>query len=60
MSLKSTKNQQTSYLCAHMIEKKQVDYEKVVLIGVISQHQDEKKSQDFITDRVNNCHLYLI
>lgn len=50
MSLKSTKNQQTSYLCAHMIEKKQVDYEKAVLIGVISQHQDEAKSKEYLDE----------
>ena len=33
-----------------MIEKKQVDYEKAVLIGVISQHQDEKKSQEYLDE----------
>ena len=50
MWTKSTKNQQTSYLCAHMIEKKQVDYEKAVLIGVISQHQGEEKSQEYLNE----------
>jgi len=33
-----------------MIEKKQVDYEKAVLIGVISQQQDEKKSQEYLDE----------
>jgi len=50
MSLKSTKNHQTSYLCAYMIEKKKVDYEKAVLIGVISQHQDVEKSQEYLDE----------
>ena len=50
MQAKSTKNQQTSYLCPHMIEKKKIAYEKAVLIGVISQHQDEKKSQEYLDE----------
>jgi len=37
------------YLCL-MIDKKQLDYEKAVLIGVISQYQDEKKSQEYLDE----------
>ena len=33
-----------------MIEKKKLDYEKAVLIGVISQHQDEEKSQEYLDE----------
>ena len=33
-----------------MIEKKQLDYEKAVLIGVISQLQDEEKSQEYLDE----------
>jgi len=33
-----------------MIEKKQLDYEKAVLIGVISQHQNEEKSQEYLDE----------
>ncbi len=33
-----------------MIEKKKLDYEKAVLIGVISQLQDEEKSQEYLDE----------
>tara|TARA_R110002073_G_scaffold279026_1_gene442990 strand:+ start:255456 stop:256661 length:1206 start_codon:yes stop_codon:yes gene_type:complete len=33
-----------------MIEKKEFDFEKAVLIGVISQHQDEEKSQEYLDE----------
>ena len=33
-----------------MIEKKKLDYEKAVLIGVISQHQDEEKSNEYLDE----------
>ena len=33
-----------------MIEKKQVAYEKAILIGVISQHQDEEKSKEYLDE----------
>ncbi len=33
-----------------MIEKKKLDFEKVVLIGVISQKQDEEKSKEYLDE----------
>ncbi len=33
-----------------MIEKKEIAYEKAILIGVISQHQDENKSQEYLDE----------
>ncbi len=33
-----------------MIEKKELAYEKAILIGVISQHQDEIKSQEYLDE----------
>jgi len=33
-----------------MIEKKKLEYEKAILIGVISQHQDEKKSKEYLDE----------
>ncbi|MBC9794639.1 GTPase HflX [Sinomicrobium weinanense] len=33
-----------------MLEKKTLDYEKVVLIGVINQEQDEKKSNEYLDE----------
>lgn len=33
-----------------MIEKEKMDYEKVILIGVIHQHQDEEKSNEYLNE----------
>lgn len=33
-----------------MLERKQIDYEKVVLIGVITKEQDEEKSQEYLDE----------
>ena len=33
-----------------MLEKKTLDYEKVVLIGVINQQQDEEKSSEYLDE----------
>lgn len=33
-----------------MIEKKNLDYEKVVLVGIINQNQDEKKSNEYLDE----------
>ncbi len=33
-----------------MIEKNEIEYEKVVLIGVITQHQDEEKSKEYLDE----------
>lgn len=41
------------YLCIRirsMLEKKTFEYEKVVLIGVINQDQDEEKSQEYLDE----------
>lgn len=33
-----------------MIDKQDIEYEKVVLIGVITQHQDEEKSKEYLDE----------
>lgn len=33
-----------------MLERKQIDYEKVVLIGIITKEQDEEKSQEYLDE----------
>ena len=33
-----------------MLEKQQIEYEKVVLIGVITQQQDESKSREYLDE----------
>ena len=33
-----------------MLEKKTIDYEKVVLIGIINQEQDEEKSREYLDE----------
>ncbi len=33
-----------------MIEKEKIEYEKVVLIGIIHQHQDEEKSSEYLDE----------
>lgn len=42
-----------AYLCTlfgAMLEKKTLDYEKVVLVGVINQDQDEEKSKEYLDE----------
>ncbi|HLV63972.1 GTPase HflX [Galbibacter sp.] len=33
-----------------MLERKQIDYEKVVLVGIITKEQDEEKSQEYLDE----------
>ena len=38
------------YFTLHMIEKKDINLEKAVLIGVVTQNQDEEKSEEYLDE----------
>ena len=45
----------TLYFIEYMIEKKDIALEKVVLVGIITQDQDQEKSKEYFKDKeINN------